>query len=266
MSVLATRHLDDASAALPAAERALLNLWVHRGLEDRELAEMTGMTIETIELRRARIVAALSDELGLPSSQLESELSAMATASRTHSARPHQPLSSAAGERVHSAGQRRPRRGHRRWPALMVGVVALVVILAVILGAGSSGGGRKSRGGTETRRAQTLRVTQTLLPLPGGVAGVHGSASLTGKPGDFSVVLRVLGLPAASRGHYEAWLYDSILDSVPLGRVVNGARNVGFRLPADAGRFRFIDVSFQPPGVSNHSGESVLRAPNPAAR
>jgi hypothetical protein len=74
--------------------------------------------------------------------------------------------------------------------------------------------------------------------------------------------LTVRGLPRRRRGHYEAWLYTTVLESRALGRVRSG-RTETYRLPSGAGRFRFIDVSFQPPGEVNHSGESRLRTANP---
>src|SRR5664280_518641 len=63
MSRLATRRLIDAAASLEAADRALLNIWMSRGLDDADLARMTGMTEATIAGRRERIVAQLSTVL-----------------------------------------------------------------------------------------------------------------------------------------------------------------------------------------------------------
>ena len=76
--------------------------------------------------------------------------------------------------------------------------------------------------------------------------------------------LTVKGLPAARAGHYEVWLYNSVIDSQPIGRLRNGHRRLTARLPANVRHYRWIDLSFQPVGEINHSGESELRASNPA--
>jgi hypothetical protein len=60
MSHLATQRLLQASASLAPADRALLNLWVNRGLDDEQLAELTGMNAEAVRARRDGIVSALS--------------------------------------------------------------------------------------------------------------------------------------------------------------------------------------------------------------
>jgi hypothetical protein len=77
--------------------------------------------------------------------------------------------------------------------------------------------------------------------------------------------VRVSSLPRLHHGHYEAWLYDSLLDSRALG----GVRPDGdtrLRLPADAADYRQIDISYQPAHTVNPSGESRLRGLNPAHR
>lgn len=78
MRVLATRRLIHATAALPPVDRALLNLWVNRGLEDRQLARMAGLSVAVVAKRRAGIVDALSIELGLPPTEIEAALIALA--------------------------------------------------------------------------------------------------------------------------------------------------------------------------------------------
>jgi hypothetical protein len=61
------------------------------------------------------------------------------------------------------------------------------------------------------------------------------------------------------------WLYNSVIYSEALGQLPAGASRFSADLPANAGRFHWIDVSVQPQGHTFHSGESVLRAPNPLA-
>ena len=80
MTSLATRRLIDAAATLDAPERALVNLWVNRGLDDAEVARMTGMSESVIAERRTRIVERLSDELGLPAGDVRSALNELVPA------------------------------------------------------------------------------------------------------------------------------------------------------------------------------------------
>jgi hypothetical protein len=91
------------------------------------------------------------------------------------------------------------------------------------------------------------------------------SGSVVVKKGGRHPVLSVTvsGLPRASHGHYEVWFYNSLVYSEPLVRVDAPADSVSFAVPANADRFRSIDVSFQPAGAVFDSGDSVLRAPNP---
>src|ERR1700704_6642393 len=74
-------RLTEATAALEAPDRALLNLWINRGLDDPALAEMTGMTPEAVAARRGRIVQRLSDELSLPADEVAEALGQIAVSS-----------------------------------------------------------------------------------------------------------------------------------------------------------------------------------------
>jgi hypothetical protein len=103
-----------------------------------------------------------------------------------------------------------------------------------------------------------------LTALPGGLTHASGSVKLSGKVKNLKLDLTVRGLPAAHAGHYEVWLYNSVIDSRPLARLRNGHHKLAVRLPANVRHYRWIDISFQPVGAVNHSGESELRASNPA--
>jgi hypothetical protein len=97
-----------------------------------------------------------------------------------------------------------------------------------------------------------------LAPLP-GTEGATGTARLEGQ----TLELTVTGLPR-SRGSYEVWLYDSIIEARPLGRLGPAGRDrLAGRFEARGlSRYRFVDVSFEPrDGNRNHSGRSVLRIP-----
>ncbi len=65
-------------------------------------------------------------------------------------------------------------------------------------------------------------------------------------------------LPAG--GTYEAWLFDSVVDARPLGVLHRGTTTLTLPPGVDTARFRYLDVSSQPPGSTKvHSGLSVLR-------
>ena len=75
--------------------------------------------------------------------------------------------------------------------------------------------------------------------------------------------MAVQGLPDPTRGGYVVWLYNSVTDARAWpGRRAVAASTSRARLPAGYRRYRFIDVSREPPdGNSAHSGQSVLRVP-----
>jgi hypothetical protein len=183
-------------------------------------------------------------------------------------------------------GGRRDRR--RVW--LTLGLLA-VVCLGVVIAALASGGTPAAHGTTRVASAPTTVAstppvtaaagpsptpappTRTaggpvtpLVGLPGGLAHAHGTIQLTGPMKNLGLRLRlsVSGLPTPHGGHYEVWLFNSVLDSESLGRLRAGAGRVTYPMPANARRYGWIDISWQPGGAVNHSGESELRATNPA--
>jgi len=178
------------------------------------------------------------------------------------------------------------RRGLRR-PVLWLVVGLFVLAIGVLVAALAAGGGPTRHRpiaavstppavppvnptspaptpAPPTRTAGGPVTTAGLGGLPGGLAHARGVVQLVGPIKHLRLRVRVRGLPVPDRGHYEVWLFNSVLDSRALGRLRAGVRRVTYRLPAGARRYRWIDVSFQPFGVVNHSGESELRAVNPA--
>jgi hypothetical protein len=117
-------------------------------------------------------------------------------------------------------------------------------------------------GTASTPARRTTSGRHALAGLPGGLRHVSGVVRLVGKIDHLKLKLTVKGLPLVRHGYYAAWLFNSVLDSRRLGRVTRDRPNT-YRLPRGARRFHFIDISFQPKGTVNHSGESKLRAINP---
>jgi hypothetical protein len=404
MSSLATRRLIDATASLEEADRALLSLWVNRGLDDERLAALAAIPIGTLHARRNRIVERLSDELGLApeivratldelsitsrqaaaedrngttqvqptppdgqsvppdklprvangsavhaGAELAGLLAGPAAAHRTAptptlaglllgpaaarkttptptpaglllgpaAARKTTPTTTLAGRLLGPAAGRSPGPDAAREPAppdaapepaqpdapleplpparrpagrhrglWIAAAMLVVVLLGVAIAALASGGGAKPHRAVVTA-APSPTTTAAVVPtlpnpapaaprptaggrvtplrgLPGGLGDARGSVQLAGPGNDLRLRLTVIGLPVARDGHYEVWLYNSVLDSRPLGRLGTGVHPVSYGLPGQARRYRWIDISFQPVGAVNHSGESQLRAVNPA--
>ena len=68
-------------------------------------------------------------------------------------------------------------------------------------------------------------------------------------------------------GHYQVWLYNSILDARSIGQADGRRFTVTASLPGNWKRFKFVDVSREPrEGNPSHSGESVLRTPTASLR
>jgi hypothetical protein len=311
----ATRRLIDASATLDSADRALLNIWINRGLDDAAMARMTGLSEEAIAERRARVVAHLSQELGLPPEHVRSALTEIAVvpdgpadAHPAPAAAPNRaetaPADPPAANRAATAPGQASREatwaaaepdapagrgGDRRrgaWIVLAVGVLIAALIFAIALG--SSGSGRQpaprhsrtrpsaqAGSSTSSNAGATSSTTggpgsgsgqssaERLVALPGGVQRATGTVLVGRTSPNLRLDLRVSQLPPASHGHYEIWLYDTLVSSQPLGRLRTGVTQMSVPLPGDARRYPWIDISFQPPGAVFHSGDSVLRAANP---
>ena len=394
MSILATRRLIDEATSLEPSERALLDLWLYRGLDDPALARMTGITTDAIATRRVRIIEQLSDELGLPIDQIRDALVEIAASSTTaletqvaasangltdpadaQGGEPPngRPLDAAegAGARVVDAESDPNANGHlpattpdaittptdadpptdasttttdaattpdadtpdadtpaadttadadptpteaenavaaeglgtaaaeaparppssppsplargesepapKRRRVLWAALGALIIVAVFVLAFGSSS--TKHSKATVSAPTPTSSVPastsptptvghssrQALAPLPGGLAHTSGSVVTVGQGANLRLKLSFTGLPAVHGGHYELWLYNSIIDSQPLASLRAGSDHLTIKLPPGAHGYRWIDISFQPLGDVNHSGESVLRAANPAA-
>jgi hypothetical protein len=83
-----TTTLIDASATLDPADRALLNLWVNRGLDDDALAELSHLSVGVITARRHSIVERLSTNLELSPQYVNDSLQQLAAGKGRPSASP----------------------------------------------------------------------------------------------------------------------------------------------------------------------------------
>jgi len=218
---------------LDPADRMLLDLSVHRGLDDQILADVLRVDPVEIARRRELVLDAVADQLGLRGQEERSRLVAK--------------LKSLPDSRWPNGTRTRHLRRLWALPAAL-GVLAVAGVGGALLVSGGGGDGSTSTV-TRTRGVPLTRVA----PATQG----RGEASLAGR----RLRLKVSGLPRLEEP-YEVWLYNSLTDAVPLGRKVASRFTLEARLPAAARGYRFVDVSREPTdGNPNHSGASVLRAP-----
>jgi hypothetical protein len=130
-------------------------------------------------------------------------------------------------------------------------VLALLVVVAVA----TSGGGDEDGGGGQAATAPGAKPV-TLRPVPVGGRASGGASGRITRDASGHLVLHLTGLPGRRSG---VWLFDSIIDSRPIG-TIEGSEGRVVLPPADKlRRFRYIDVSREDDDNPNHSGRSVLR-------
>jgi hypothetical protein len=148
--------------------------------------------------------------------------------------------------------KRKPRSRRQ----LLVMLVGIAIVLAVVVGI-QRAGGSASPSPAEPQKAAEPKTKQAKLTAVRGASGA-GTASLAGG----RLRLRASGLPDPKGGTYTVWLYNSLIDSKPIGTGRGTTVDLNAKLPADAKSFKYVDVSLEPAdGNPNHSGESVVRVP-----
>jgi hypothetical protein len=172
----------------------------------------------------------------------------------------------AAAASAEPAGAARPQPTRRRVdPRLVAALVAgLLLVLVVIAAATSGGGGGESDGGqtaTAPGGGGAKQVTLTPVPVAGQASG-EAAGRIT-RDGRGRLVLHVSGLEGRRSG---VWLFDSIIDSRPIGTIDGAEGQVVLPPPDQLRRFRYIDVSREDDDNPNHSGRSVLRVKTASVR
>lgn len=264
---------DPVAASLEELEpqsRALLELSFVRGVEDEDVAALLSVPTEGVRERREAVLAGLGVRSSEDRAALERALRGEPEPEPEQAEREwprFEPEPAGVAEPA-----RRTRGGRRAGTVALLGglVVALAVAVALALGddeedgggdpvaqapAGDGGG---PGGGGEEPLPDDAGVLRALGELPAQGRAVI----LAGEGARPRLRLTVSGLPRPESGGYVVWLYNSITDA----RALTGSRSGNFTvrapLPASAERFRFLDVSREPPdGNRNHSGASVLRVP-----
>ncbi len=284
-----TRRLIAASAELDPASRAMLNLWLHRGLSDAQIADFIGATPEGVATRREALVRALSTQLDAAPEEVHEAVEQLAGRGLDQvasGAAREEAGAIAAAERTEAPDAAAPAARHRRRPprtVLMIialSLLALVLLVSVLLmGSNKSTSAPKTTpsvppvpraragpgpGSAVPRRAPPASAPRALrlLPVPGGSPRASGVATLSRVGGATRLHLVVRGLARLPRtAVYAVWLYNSVLDSSPLVLLPRPTSTVDVRLPRRFPRYHFLDVAVQHVPSYFHSGQSVLRAP-----
>jgi Anti-sigma-K factor rskA len=169
-----------------------------------------------------------------------------------------------------SASEPQAAGARRRKKLVGVALVLIAAIVAVVLIAhGSSGSGSSSsvaststRGEVPQQGGQSPSGGQSpvaMAPLTG--SHTSGSASVQ-TTGSGNVDVNVQGLPDPGNGAYRLWVFNSVIDSKPVGALASGSGTIHATLPADASKYRYLDVTRESsPTDDTYSGEVVLRVP-----
>ncbi len=292
---IATRRLVEASAALDPASRALLSLWLHRGLSNEVIAQLAGLETHEVAVRKLEMVRQLSRELELPPLEVLAALRGIVSPPRNPTGPvPAAPVGNGAApadangaaataepDTVSPPGDEpavdAPEPGNsglrRRYGLIGAAVLTAAIVAGVLLAVLPDHTSRPSvspappavTGTSSARVADGAR--QTLTPLSSRAPHARGAVSAsrvgTARAHHLELNLTVSGLPTPRHGRYEVWLFNSIINARSLGVLHAGVDRLSLRLPGDAANYRAIDISLQPPGYRYDSGESVLRAKNP---
>jgi hypothetical protein len=252
---------------LDPASRALLDLSLRRGMRTEEIAEVLGAEPESVEASRDEALQRIAGDVGIEElDEVRARLAELPA--EEWLGRPNGNGASVADadaeEPVDPVVEIPEERQRRRslWPLLLGLLLTAAVIVAIALGTSSNDNQTTSSASTRTPSktppAANPGGPAKLAPI--GATNASGTATVAGK----TLKLHVSGL---ANGHYEVWLYNSILDARSIGQANGGKFTVTATLPRGWKRFRYLDVSRErTDGNVSHSGLSVLRVPTSSLR
>jgi hypothetical protein len=291
---MAENGLEHALKAIDPVARAMLDLSIRRRLPDSSIADLAQMPPDELVRWRGEVLDQLATQIGLTGPNARDEVrarleaidpSAWVTAAAKRPAKAEKPAEGAAAA-THKPRRERPSR---RLLWLLALLVALVAIVAIISLSGDDSGDSStpppppttsttttkpttssSTTTTTTKPTSTTSTTPstppgpkaTMDPLPGMPDHGTATATVTGSGNGRTVTVALEGLPAPGGGSgvYELWLYNSLIGAQPLGTASSGNATITSRLPDDANRFRYLDLSRESgPNDRVHSGISVRR-------
>jgi anti-sigma-K factor RskA len=247
--------LTTALRELDPGSRALLDLSLRRGVRDEELAELLKTDTGEVERRRAEAIETVAAEVG------RSDPGELPTVRSELAELPPDSWNGGGTARSAPVEAETSRLSPRRMLIAALPIAAIAAIVAGLVAAGAYHGGDEA----SPRKAPVAPKApapsgQRVALAPVGATAARGTARLAGRGRRTRLKLSLSGLAPDAR--HEAWLYDSIADAVPVGAFRGPSARVRARLPAGAGRYRYLDVSLEPSdGNPSHSGQSVLRIP-----
>src|SRR5687768_4251960 len=290
-------RLPAALADLDPGNRALLDLSLRRGVSDVEIGELLRKDPADVARGREAVLELLADALdvgghdrrdrvrqavtALPDEAWRTRSAAAPTAPAAPAPPPRRPAPApppaAEGRAPEPKPERQPPRDFDDRPRFapdpdrsrrgrLLAALGLLAVLGVVVALLASGGGDDDDSNESGSQPAPTQPGQG--PAPAGGDEVR-LAALGDGPGrgtvtvtDDGATITVRGLPDPAPGSYQVWLYSSVVQAKALGTIDGGSGEVKVQLPPDADRYRFLDVSREPPnGNPNHSGESVMRAP-----
>jgi Anti-sigma-K factor rskA/Sigma-70, region 4 len=247
-------RLDD----LPPDQRAVLLLLVAQGKSHAEIADMLGISQDTVRDRaRAALDALATDPSGAPPS-----LPPAPPAPAPVSARAHDPLLPS-----------RSLPSSRRGGALLLAALVAVVVVAVIL---ITDGGGSSHQAASTQAAATPSATsststaagkptvnkQIALTSPDPNSKMVGLAEVLSEGSKHAFYIAAEHLPPSTGFFYAVWLYNSPTSAVSLGKSPpvssNGRLQGGALLPTNAGSYHEMLLTRETSSRPTHPGPTVL--------
>ena len=143
-------------------------------------------------------------------------------------------------------------------------IAAVVVVIAVTNGSSDSGSSAPAASGPGTNPSSSTQAAPpaqpvALAPLAGSSSTADATAQLTGPN---SLAVQVNGLPSPGKGAYRLWLFNSVIDSRPIGALTSGSGAIDATLPANASKYRYLDLTREgSPTDNRYSGLVILRVP-----
>jgi hypothetical protein len=293
-------RLPGAIGDLDPGNRALLDLSLRRGVSDAEIGELLRKEPSDVARGRDAVLELLADALDVngqdrrdrvrqavaalpddawqvrapepaPAPRAEASLAAERAvpigepAAGEDSKSPERDRDRAAAARdlddeLHFEPEK--RRSRRGVFFALLGLAAVILALILVLSSGGDDDDSGTSQGTGTQPAQNggpgsqpQGDSQKLTP----VGKAKGGGTVTVGDDGATIVVRGLAKPD---GTYQVWLYNDIVDAQSLGTISGTGGRLQVKLPPDARKYKFLDVSNEPADANpNHSGASVLRAP-----
>lgn len=283
------RALDE----LDPRSRAVIDLTLGTEFSDREIATLIHLPPEQVVEQREQALTALAGRSGLGSDReaLLSELRRLvaaepgAEAVATGASTSRRDALTGPAPPATATPERDRRRRRRPLVVALAAVIAAAVLTTLTAGGGeeqpspepSSPAGESSDPATSGEEEAATGGGGTAAPpsgdAPEPATTIAALSPVNGPPAGRSVVarlerrgqrelltVRLRGMPRP-RGAYSLWLFDSVAESRRLGRVARGNARIRAALPPPAERYRFLELSYQPPGQRAHSGLSRFRVP-----